>query len=210
MPSTSSPRCCWNARTAWSRSTSNTSSATCLPVVRSESGLSMSPRAARAARISVTGPPRSPRRRLDIPGLSGHGWQRINAVDCTVWRISLATLSQTSLKNRKPTGQASTRRPASLDDVGELAQQRSLALCADDPLYRGTVLEQDQRRDGDHLEVPRGGRIRVDVDLGDGQGACLLGGDLLEHGSDHLARAAPGGPEVHQYGGAAGQHVIGE
>src|SRR5882757_4856456 len=185
MPSTSSPRCCWNARTAWSRSTSNTSSATCLPVVRSESGLSMSPRAARAARISVTGPPRSPRRRLDIPGLSGHGWQRTNAVDCTVWRISLPTLSQTSLEIRKPTGQASTRRPASLDDVGELAQQRSLALCADDPLYRGTVLEQDQRRDGDHLEVARGRWVRVHVDLRNGQLASLLGGSRLNKKRNH-------------------------
>ena len=44
--------------------------ATCLPVVRSSSGLSTSPSAASAARISVTAPPRSPRRRLDIPGLS--------------------------------------------------------------------------------------------------------------------------------------------
>jgi len=36
----------------------------------------------------------------------------------------------------------------------------------------------------------------VDVQLGDGDLPLLLGGDLLEDGSDHLARPAPLGPEV--------------
>ncbi len=73
-----------------------------------------------------------------------------------------------------------------------------------------TVLEQDHRRDRYHLEVTRGRRVLVDVDLGDGQRTGLLRGDLLEHRGDHLAWAAPGRPEVDQHRRAARQHVVGE
>src|SRR5690625_2654008 len=79
-----------------------------------------------------------------------------------------------------------------LTEVGELPQQCGLALGPDDSLRRLTVLEQDQRGDRDHVEVPRGLRVGVHVELGDGELAGLFGGDLLEHRGDHLARAAPG------------------
>src|SRR6201991_3896332 len=149
MPSTSSPRCCWNARTAWSSSSSNTSRATCLPVVRSSSGLSIIPNAASAARISVTAPPRSPRRRLDIPALSVTVVSKPMAL--TKQRQAGSIVAEGPYFRETPR-RVSGLRIVALDHVSELAQQRGLAFRADDPLHRRAVLEQDHRRDRHDLE----------------------------------------------------------
>lgn len=53
--------------------------------------------------------------------------------------------------------------------VGELPQQRRLALGADDPFHRLTVFEQNQRGNRNHLEITRGLRIGVDVEFGNGE-----------------------------------------
>src|SRR3954466_14476082 len=192
MPSTSNPRCCWNARTAWSSSSSNRSTATRLPVVRSSSGLSITPNAAsaarlsvpapptppRAARISVPAPPRSPRRRLDIldpfpAALRAVGCQRPTAL---TRQRQLGSIVADGSGFRENPRRLSGPRIAALDHVSELAQQFCLAFRADDPLHRSAVLYQDQRRDGHHLEVARGRGVGVDVKLGHREGTCLLVG----------------------------------
>src|SRR3712207_8269711 len=63
-------------------------------------------------------------------------------------------------------------------------------------LFPYTTLFRSHRRDGHDLVVPRDLRVLVDVQLRDGELVTVLGGDLLEHGRDHLAGAAPLRPEV--------------
>src|SRR5579883_511264 len=66
-------------------------------------------------------------------------------------------------------------------------------------LARGelAVLEQHQRRDRHDAVLLRGRRALVDVELDDLDLAVERAGrDLFERGRDHLARAAPFGPEV--------------
>ena len=123
------------------------------------SGLSTSPSAASAVRISVTAPPRSPRRRLDITWALSithiSGGPALTMQDRLGGIISEASADSRKRQAGRP---AATTRAS--DDVGELAQQRGLAFRADDALHRRTVLEQDHRRDRHHLEVARGGGVR--------------------------------------------------
>src|ERR1700726_259 len=100
--------------------------------------------------------------------------------------------------------------PAALKLLGEFAQQRRLALGADDPLYRFTALEQDHRRNRDDLEIARRVRIDVDVDLGDREVPGPLAGDLLQYGRDHPAGPAPRCPEVDEDWSLVGEYVLGE
>src|SRR6478735_3280137 len=181
MPSTRSPRCCWNARTAWSRSSSKASSATCLPVLTSSSsGLTIQPSADNAARISVTAPSRSPRRSIDIkPGLSV-----TSAASGTAWTVAaqatrIVADARENTENSRPIKSSRLEWTRRSDVVSELAQQRGLALRPDDALHRRAVLEQDQGGDRHHLEVTRGARVGVHVELGDGELAGLLGGRLI-------------------------------
>src|SRR5690606_20823351 len=95
------------------------------------------------------------------------------------------------------------------DEVAELLEQLALALGADHPLGRLAVLEHDQRGDAHHVEAASDLGVVVDVQLGDGELAGLLRGDLVEDGGDHLARPAPLGPEVDEDGLAgAGDHLV--
>src|SRR5665647_1169080 len=80
----------------------------------------------------------------------------------------------------------------------ELLEQLTLALGSHDASGRLPVLEKDQGGDAHHIEPPGDVQVVVDVQLGHLQLALLLGGDLLEYGGDHLARATPFGPEVHE------------
>ena len=81
-----------------------------------------------------------------------------------------------------------------------------LRVGADDGLDRLAALEEDHRRDREHLEVRRRLLVLVDVQLHDAQ-IGALGGDLLEHRRDHAAGAAPGRPEVDEHGGLGLDHL---
>ena len=85
-------------------------------------------------------------------------------------------------------------RIAALDHVSELAQQRGLALRADDPLHGRAVLKQDHRRDRHHLEVARGGGVRVDVDLGHRERARA--NDKIKFLTNTQVTAIEGDPKV--------------
>ena len=60
------------------------------------------------------------------------------------------------------------------------------------------ALEHEQRRNAAHPVLGGQVRVLVHVDLRHDQLAVVLLGQLLERGSDHLARPAPLRPEVHQ------------
>ena len=62
-------------------------------------------------------------------------------------------------------------------------------------LLRLAVLEQDHGRDREHLVARCRDRVVVDVEL-DELDLLRLAGELLQHGRDRVAGAAPGGPEV--------------
>ena len=100
--------------------------------------------------------------------------------------------------------------PANSDVRRDPVLQPALRQRAD--LRRGglAVLEQDQRRDAAHRIVVRRHRVVVDVHLGDRQLAGELAGEFLQRRADHLAGAAPLGPEVHQHRSLGLQHVGGE
>ena len=61
-----------------------------------------------------------------------------------------------------------------------------------------SVLDQNQGRDARHPELPGRISILVDIELGDNHPPPVFPCQLLKHGSDLSARAAPGSPEVHQ------------
>src|SRR5205814_6521790 len=56
--------------------------------------------------------------------------------------------------------------------------------------------EEGNRGDAHDVERLRDPGVGIDVDLDDIDRALVLGGDLLHLRGDHLARSAPGGPEV--------------
>src|ERR671912_767280 len=86
--------------------------------------------------------------------------------------------------------------PWSGDELLQLSQELTLTLGADEALLGGAVLEDDQGGDAHHVEATRHVGVVVDVELGDGDLAGVLAGDLVEDGGDHLARPAPLRPEV--------------
>src|SRR4029078_4195056 len=62
------------------------------------------------------------------------------------------------------------------------------------------ALEKDQRRNPADAELVGDLRIRVDVELRDGEPARVLLGHGFEHRCDHLARAAPFRPVIDENG----------
>ena len=61
------------------------------------------------------------------------------------------------------------------------------------------ILEQQQHRDRAHVVLHRGGAAFVHIDLGNLQLAVIGLCQFIQHRGNHLARAAPFGPEIHQY-----------
>ena len=85
------------------------------------------------------------------------------------------------------------------DGLGEgfdALDERVFGLHADDAVDLFAVLEEHQHGDGTDTEL--GGEVGafVDIDLADFESAALVGGELLEDGGEHAARATPFGPEV--------------
>src|SRR5205085_3308336 len=78
---------------------------------------------------------------------------------------------------------------------------------ADHLTDRDPVFEEEQRRNGAHLVLGRGGGVGVDVDLGELDLALVLVGELLDDGADGSARGAPRGPEVDQGWGLRAQDL---
>src|SRR5262249_40880826 len=62
----------------------------------------------------------------------------------------------------------------------------------DRAVEQAAVTEEQQRRDALHTEARRDARVVVDVHLHQLQPPRAAGGDRLERGRDHAARAAPG------------------
>jgi len=87
-----------------------------------------------------------------------------------------------------------------LDERLEIVEKLRLPLGAHDASGLLTVLEDDHRGNAHDAEATSNIGIVVHVELGDGQAAGLLGGDLFKDGSDHLARTAPFGPEINDDG----------
>src|SRR3546814_6760032 len=65
------------------------------------------------------------------------------------------------------------------------------------------IFEEDHRRDAAHAIFARRVGIFIDVDLGDHDLAGQFIRNLFERRADHLARAAPFGPEIDEHGGVA-------
>src|SRR5690606_14140522 len=131
-------------------------------------------------------------------------WPYVNYWGMNYWGTT-GPLSQTTFEIPKTAGPVG--RVSRSESVLDFAQQGRLALRSDDPLHRCAALEQNHRRDRDHLEIPGGLRVGIHVELGDLQRAGLLVGDLLQHRRHHLARTAPVGPEIHQNRCVAVQYV---
>jgi len=72
--------------------------------------------------------------------------------------------------------------------------------CADLLRGYGAVTKQQQGWDSANIELGRGFRVLIDVELDDAELVFVLGRDRIEDRRDHLARAAPFGPEVEQHG----------
>ena len=70
------------------------------------------------------------------------------------------------------------------------------------------ALVQDNRRNAANAVLARGCRIGVDVELGDRDLAAVFLGDFVQHRCEHLARAAPFGPEIDQHRMTRLQHVL--
>src|SRR5437016_13937853 len=79
-----------------------------------------------------------------------------------------------------------------LDPFVELALRQS----ADLGRRHLATLEQHHRRDAAHAVFARRLRVLVDIDLGGGDPPGHFGGEFVEKRRDHLAGAAPFGPEV--------------
>ena len=89
-------------------------------------------------------------------------------------------------------GAGSDRGEHALDVLGD----HRLGPRADDGLHQLAARVEVQRRDRHDAVVARDLRVLVGVDLDDLDAARVLRRELLEHGGDHAARAAPGRPEV--------------
>src|SRR5262249_53158464 len=81
--------------------------------------------------------------------------------------------------------------------------QRVLGTRADAVGHELAALEEGERGDPGDAEAAGQARLRVDVEPGDLQRAAVLVGELVEDGSHHPTRAAPGGPEVVDDGNVA-------
>src|SRR3979411_1582485 len=98
-----------------------------------------------------------------------------------------------------------------LQDGVDLLFEVSLGLVADDPISGLAAAEQDQAGNAQAAELRGRLRVGIDVELGDGDPAGILQGQLLDDWPQHLAGCAPGCPEVQQHellGGADGSLEI--
>src|SRR3954465_7876310 len=84
----------------------------------------------------------------------------------------------------------------------------SLRLCADSGGRRGAFLEEDHHRDRLDAEAHGEALLLVDVDLDELEVAVALVDDLVEHGRDGVARAAPLSPEVDDHRLVALEHFL--
>ena len=85
--------------------------------------------------------------------------------------------------------------------LGHGAEEAVHQLAADDRHHHGDAL---------HLQGRAQLGVGVHVDLGQDPLAARLGGELLQHRGELLARAAPLRPQVHDHGGGAGAlHHVG-
>ncbi|CAM2150893.1 hypothetical protein PT2222_250021 [Paraburkholderia tropica] len=91
---------------------------------------------------------------------------------------------------------AGTLLQVAVQERGELRLRQGADLLRRD----GAVLEEDQRGDAAHAELHRRRLMFVDVDLRDLQTVAIVLRDFVENRRDHLAGAAPFGPEVQQDG----------
>src|SRR6266446_2370695 len=81
----------------------------------------------------------------------------------------------------------------------DLLEELLFGHVADDALGLAAVLEEDHRRNRADPESTRRDGIGVNVQLGDLDILALLVRDLLEDGSDHPTRTAPGRPEIDEH-----------
>src|SRR3546814_10374432 len=88
------------------------------------------------------------------------------------------------------------RAPLSLKCAFEPALERALRRRADLGVGDLAIFEEDHRRDAAHAIFARRVGIFIDVDLGDHDLAGQFIRNLFERRADHLARAAPFGPEI--------------
>ena len=83
-----------------------------------------------------------------------------------------------------------------------------LALQPDNLIHDLAVLEEQQRRDGVDAKLDREVLMVVNVDLADLHLAVVLGSQFVENRRDHLARAAPLGPEINEDGLGGLDHFL--
>jgi hypothetical protein len=72
------------------------------------------------------------------------------------------------------------------------------------------VLEENQRGDAADAELGRRLGVLVDIQFGHLDLVAVFSGNLVQDGGDHLAGAAPFGPEIQQHGLLGLQDVLGE
>src|ERR1700687_5173026 len=77
---------------------------------------------------------------------------------------------------------------------------------ANDLIDELTILEHQDRWYASNLNLERGVRIVVDVQLTDRQFAGIVGRQGLDRRSQPLARSAPFGPEIHEHWSPRIQH----
>src|SRR6478735_11503048 len=65
--------------------------------------------------------------------------------------------------------------------------------------FQAAVLEYHQGGDAADIEFCRGFLVGIHIHLADFDAPFKLLGELIQNRGDHLARAAPGCPEIHQY-----------
>src|SRR5688572_2929404 len=94
----------------------------------------------------------------------------------------------------------------------EMCLEKRLELCFGNcaDLLSGyhAVAEQEQGWDSADIELGRGFRILIVVQLDLAELAFVLGGDRVEDRRDNIARTAPFGPEVEQHGLCRLHHIL--
>src|SRR5215212_1223089 len=79
----------------------------------------------------------------------------------------------------------------------ELLREGGLADESDHLIHELSVFEKQDRRNRANVELRRRLDVRIHVHLRDLRLALVLGGELIENGSNHAAGRAPGRPEIH-------------
>src|SRR5690625_3257840 len=97
---------------------------------------------------------------------------------------------------RRPPGRGWSGSEGTVDEGGQLA----LGNGADLGGLGLAALEQNQRGNAADAVLGRALAVGVDIHLADLDLACVVPGNFVEDGRNHLAGPAPLGPEVHQYG----------